>query len=139
MAARLPPSWIFKFLKFLTVGWLKSAELRRRAEFGRNRSNRGRDMVIFRFFKMAAAAILDFSNFKFLTVGRLKRAELRRRAKFGRNQSNRYRDMTIFAIFLRWRPSAILDLLCVFGPPTKGIWWSLLLCKIWLESVQWFR
>jgi len=22
----------------------------------------------------------------------------------------------------------------VFGPPTKGIWWSLSLCKIWLES-----
>jgi len=31
-------------------------------------------MAIFRFFKTAAAAILDFSNFKFLPVGRLKRA-----------------------------------------------------------------
>ena len=36
-------------------------------------------MAIFRFFKMAAAAILNFSNLKFLTVGRLKRAELHRR------------------------------------------------------------
>jgi len=27
------------FLKFLTVGWLKRAELHRRAKFGRNRSN----------------------------------------------------------------------------------------------------
>jgi len=26
--------------------------------------------------------------------------------------------------------------MCVFGPPTKGIWWSLSLCKIWLESMQ---
>jgi len=60
---------IFKFLKFLTVGRLKSAELCRRAKFGRNRSNCSRDMAIFRFFKMAAAAILDFSNFKFLMVG----------------------------------------------------------------------
>ena len=25
--------------------------------------------------------------------------------------------------------------MCVFGPPTKGIWWSLSLCKIWLESM----
>jgi len=24
----------------------------------------------------------------------------------------------------------------VFGPPTKGIWWSLSLCNIWLESMQ---
>jgi len=26
-------------------------------------------MMVFRIFKMAAAAILDFQNFKFLTVG----------------------------------------------------------------------
>jgi len=38
------------------------------AKFGKNRLNRCRDMVIFRFFKMAAAAILDFENCKFLTV-----------------------------------------------------------------------
>jgi len=36
-------------------------ELRHRAKFRRNRSNRGRDMAIFRFFKMAAAAIFDFN------------------------------------------------------------------------------
>jgi len=29
------------------------------------------------FFKMAAAAILDFRNFKFLTVGTVHRVELR--------------------------------------------------------------
>ena len=34
------------------------------------------------FFKMAAAAILDFGNFKFLTVGTLKRVEMRLRANF---------------------------------------------------------
>ena len=66
------------------------------AKFGRNRSKRGRDMAIFRFFKMAAAAILHFQNFKFLTVGQLSRVEMRRRAKFGQNRSNRGRDMTIF-------------------------------------------
>jgi len=27
----------------------------------------------------------------------------------------------------------------IFRPPTKGIWWSLSLCKIWLESLQKFR
>ena len=93
------------FLKFeiLTVGQLKNAELRRHAKFGQNRSNRGQNMAIFRFFKMAAAAILDFTNCKFLTVGQLKRAELRRCTKFGRNRSNRSRDMAILN-FSRWRP-----------------------------------
>jgi len=39
------------FFKILTVGRLKRVELRRRAKFGRNRSNCGRDMAIFRFFQ----------------------------------------------------------------------------------------
>ena len=56
-------------------------------------------MAIFRFFKMAAAAILDFRNLKLLTVERLERAELRRLAKFGRNRSNCGRDMVIFRFF----------------------------------------
>ena len=38
---------------------LKWVEVRRRAKFGCTRSKRGRDMAIFRFFKMADAAILD--------------------------------------------------------------------------------
>ena len=56
-------------------------------------------MAIFRFFKIAAAAILDFSNFIFLTVETLKRAELRRRAKFGQNRSKRGGDIAIFWFF----------------------------------------
>ena len=27
-------------------------------------------------------------------------------------------------------------LMRVLGPPTKGMWWSLSMCKIWLESMQ---
>ena len=42
-------------------------------------------MVIFRFFKMAAA--------EFLTVVRVTSVELRHRDKFRRNRSNRGRDM----------------------------------------------
>jgi len=64
--------WIFldggsHNLGFLTV---KKDELRHYAKFCRNRSNHGGD-VSFRFFKMAAAAMLDFRNFKFLMVGTL--------------------------------------------------------------------
>ena len=84
------------------------SELRRSAKFGRNRSDCGCHMAIFRFFKMAAAAILNFSNFKFLTVGQLKRVEMRRLAKFGRNRSKRGRDMAILR-FSKMAAAAILD------------------------------
>ena len=69
-------------------------------------------MAIFRLFKMAAAAILDFSNFKFLMVEQLKRAEMHRRAKFGRNRSKRGRDMAIFRFF-KMAAAAILDFFTV--------------------------
>jgi len=39
--------------------------VRHRTKFREDRSNRCGDMADFRFFKMAAAAILDFGNFKF--------------------------------------------------------------------------
>ena len=72
-----------------------------------------RRCVSFRFFKMVAAAILHFRNFKFFNE---------RNGQEGRSASScqissksleprlRYND---FSIFPRWRPSAILDLLCV--------------------------
>ena len=56
-------------------------------------------MVIFRFFKMAAAAILDFKNFKFLMVGTAKRVKLHQYAKFRQNRSNRGQDFAIFLMF----------------------------------------
>jgi len=65
-------------------------------------------MVIFRFSKMAAAAILDFQNFNFLTVAQLKRVEIRHLAKFGRNWSKHGRDMAIFR-FTKMAAAAILD------------------------------
>ena len=61
--------------------------MRHRAKFCEDRSNRSGDMADFRFFKMAAAAILDFGNFEFLTVETLKSVELRLHAKFWRNRS----------------------------------------------------
>ena len=63
--------------------------MRHRTKFRVGRSNRSGDMANFRFFKMAAAVILDFGNFKFLTVGTLKRVELRLHAKFWRNRPKR--------------------------------------------------
>jgi len=50
--------------EILTVGTLKKVKLRHRAKCHGERSNQCGDMVIFfRFFKMAAAAVLDLLNF----------------------------------------------------------------------------
>ena len=65
-------------------------------------------MVIFRFSKMAVAAVLDFKIFENLTVGTAKSVELRNRAKFCQNRSNRGRDMAIFRFF-KMAAAAILD------------------------------
>jgi len=48
------------FFLILTVWTVKSAEPRHYAKFYQNLSNRGRDIAIFGFFKMAAAIIHDF-------------------------------------------------------------------------------
>jgi len=86
--------------------------------------------------KMVAAAIVDFQNFKFLTVGRLNRIELVRHAKLGRNRLNRGRDMAFFRFFKMAAVHRLGFVVWVMGPPTNGVWWSLSLCKIWLESMQ---
>ena len=68
-------------------------------------------MAIFRSFKMAAAAVLDFRNFKYLAVGTVKTVELRHHAKIRRNSSNRgwyYGDYSIFQAGGR-PPSGICD------------------------------
>ena len=105
---RPPPSWICKISNFFTVETVKRVELHHHAKFRRNRLNCGRDMVIFRFFKMETAAIWDFPNFIFLTVGTVKRVELRHRAKFCWNRPNRWRDIAIYRNF-KMAVAAIMD------------------------------
>ena len=67
--------------------------------------NRSGDIADFRFFKMAAAAILDFENFNFLTVKTLKKVKLRLLVEIAQTEAEIWR----FFHFSRWRPSAILD------------------------------
>ena len=64
-------------------------------------------MVIFRFLKMAAAAILDFF-LQFLMVGTVKSKEPRHYAKLYRNRSNRGRYIAIFGFF-KMAAAIILD------------------------------
>ena len=65
-------------------------------------------MAIFRFFKMAAAAILDFQNFKSLTTETVNGVDLQQRVKFRENRLNRGRNMAIFRFF-KMAAAAILD------------------------------
>jgi len=53
----------------------------------------------FRFFKMAAAAILDFQNRKFLFADGIWRAETHQCTKFCQKRSFRYGYIEIFRIF----------------------------------------
>jgi len=58
-AAAILDFWNFKFL---TVGTFKRFEMHHVAKFHQNRLNCGRDTATFRFFKMAAAAILNLAS-----------------------------------------------------------------------------
>ena len=55
----------FQKLEILTARTLLSAKVRHHAKFREVRLNRSGDEAYFRFFKMAAADMLDFGNFKF--------------------------------------------------------------------------
>ena len=66
-------------------------------------------MAIFRFFKMADAAILDFLNFKFLRPGRSRGSNCIIVSNFD-EIARTAAEIWRFFDFLRWRPSAILDL-----------------------------
>jgi len=66
---------------------------------------------------------------KMLTVGGSRVSKFVACAKFGRNRSIFYFSKTAAVRHLGF-------VVWVFGPPAKGAWWSLSLCKIWFESMQ---
>ena len=93
-------------------------------------------MAIFRFFKMAAAAILDYRNFKFLTMGAVKRVELRHHAKFRWNRPKRGRDIAIYRFF-KMAAAAILDFQNkIFNGCTRHEWRTASLCQISSKSLE---
>ena len=89
------------------------------------------------FFKMVAAAMLNLQNMEILGLGlrRLKYATMPNFALTGQTVTE------IWRFFDLAKTAAIRHLgfvMSVFGPPTKGIWWSLSLCTILSESMQQF-
>jgi len=130
---RPPSPWISLDLKFVTDQTVTRAELRHRAKFC---WNCGRDMAIFRFFKMAAAAMSDVWNYKVLTVGRIISAELRHHAKFRGDWSNRCHDISILDFSKCWQPQAWIFKILHFNDPNGQEGLTASLCKILSKSFK---
>jgi len=73
------------------------------AKFCQNRSIGCEDIMIFRFFKIAAVAMLDFRNREFLFADGLWRAQSHHCTKYCQNRSLFCGDIAIIRI-LRWPP-----------------------------------
>ena len=72
---------------------------------------------------------------KLLTVRTVKKEELHHCAKFCRNHSNHGGVMSVFDFSKMAAVRNLGFVMRVWGPPTKGIWRSLSLSKIWLDAV----
>jgi len=104
-----PPSWIFDNSKFYwLLGWWGSTGEGQRANFRQNRSIGCEDVKIFRFYKKAAAAILDFQICEILLVDGVWRPQAHNCTKFRLNQSSLCGDIAIFPLF-KMATAAILD------------------------------
>jgi len=77
-------------------------------QFRQNRSIGCKDMKIFGFFKMAAAAILNFQIRKIFLADVVLRAHTHNCTKFHQNRSFRCGDIAIFQIF-KMAAAAMLD------------------------------
>jgi len=67
----------FWYREILLVIVVQCAETHQHAKFRQNRSINCEDIKIFRFFKMAAVAILDFRNHELLFADGISRAQTR--------------------------------------------------------------
>jgi len=94
---------------------------------------------IWRFFifQNGGRRHLAFFKFQFLTVGTYKQVELRHCQISSKSLVRKAADGD-FSIFSTWPPYVrhLGFVMRLLGPPTKHIWWSLSLCRIWLESTH---
>jgi len=101
-----PPSWSVKITKFYSLigsGGPRHVNVSNIVKTGQSITERYCDL--FRFFKMAAAAILDFKNREILLANRVWRAESHHHAKFCQ-MGQPVAKILPFFFFSRWRRSA---------------------------------
>jgi len=85
-------------------------------------------IAIFRIFKMATAAILDFWNREILLVIRVQRVKMHLRAKFCQNWSIGYEDIKILSIFQDGgRPPYSIRLGHIWTTHSEYLWVSITL------------
>jgi len=73
---------------------------------------------------------MDFTNLEMLLTDGVEKVEIHLCAKFRRNRPIYCRDIALFYLFKMAATRHLEFVVRVFGPPTKGIWWSLSLYKI---------
>ena len=83
------------------------------------------DVAIFRIFKMAVAAILDFWNREIILVVVVQSVETHQHAKFRQNRSIGCEDIKIFQFFKMAAVRHFGFVWGIFGPPTVIICGSL--------------
>jgi len=102
-----PPSWIVEFTKFywnrkfLFADGIWRAQTHHCSKFCQNRSFRYGDIAIFRIFKMATTAILNFRNCEILLVTVFQMVETHQHTKFCQNRSIGCKDIKIFRFLPR--------------------------------------
>jgi len=107
---QLPPSWIFEIAKFYWLLWRRGSRhisMPNVVKIGQSVAN---ILRFFRFFKMAAAAILDCRNHKILLADHVRRAQTHHCTKFHQNRSFYCGDIAILQIF-KMAATTILDFL----------------------------
>jgi len=85
-----PPSWIFEIAKFYWLLWQRGSRHISMPNFVTFGQSVAKILRFFRFFKMAAAAILDCQIHKILLADRVRRAQTHHCTKFCQNRSFRY-------------------------------------------------
>ena len=95
-------------MKFFLAIVVESVQTHQHTKFRQNMSVGCEDIKIFQFFKMAAAAILDYRNREFLFADGIWRAQTHHCTKFCQNRSFRYGYIAIFRI-LKMAAAAMLD------------------------------
>ena len=102
---------------------LQKVKVCQQTKFRRNTSIRGWDITTSVFEKQTSAILEFYIRFRSWPFRRNRRVILRPAAEFRPNRNIRRWNMTSYR-FSRWRPSAMLYLLCCFGvmawPPTNS-------------------
>ena len=125
---------------FSTVWTVKRPILHNLAKFRKDRSIHCCDIAIFVIFQDVCRGHLVFwkiGNFNDLPPVWGQSAPACQISSKSIKRLLRYGDLTFFFRMAAVRHHGFVGR--ALGPPAKTTWWSLLLSKIWLESLQYFR